>query len=79
MYEKLQEDRYPDEELQTYITNLGNYMVSHSEMADEPWTFTVLESPPFSFDLALYELFFILKLSEVVLGTLFHMWKLLTL
>ncbi|MFK7733437.1 MAG: M48 family metalloprotease [Pseudomonadales bacterium] len=42
-YEKLNsEARYPDEELQAYVTKLGNYMVSHSEMADEEWTFTVI-------------------------------------
>lgn len=43
-YEKLNsEARYPDEELQAYVTKLGNYMVSHSEMSDEKWTFTVID------------------------------------
>lgn len=43
-YEKLNgEARYPDEELQAYVTRLGNYMVSHSEMSDEKWTFTVID------------------------------------
>ncbi len=43
-YEKLNsEARYPDEELQAYVSKLGNYMVSHSEMADEEWTFTVID------------------------------------
>lgn len=44
VYEKLNsEARYPDEELQAYVTKLGNYMVSHSEMSDEKWTFTVID------------------------------------
>ncbi len=45
-YEKLNsESRYPDEELQAYVSKLGNLMVSQSEMADEKWTFTVLNDP----------------------------------
>lgn len=36
---------YPDKELQAYINDLGQLLVSHSELADMEWRFTVLDNP----------------------------------
>ncbi len=38
-------DIYEDEKLQAYIERLGNEIVAQSEMADEKFTFTLLDSP----------------------------------
>jgi predicted Zn-dependent protease len=34
---------YPDEDLQTYVRNLGSNLASHSERPKLPWTFRVLD------------------------------------
>ncbi|MFK8020705.1 MAG: M48 family metalloprotease [Pseudomonadales bacterium] len=36
---------YPDEELQAYVRDIGNRLASHSDLADKPWRFTVLDDP----------------------------------
>ncbi len=36
---------YPDEELQKYVSDLGNKLAAHSELPDIDWTFTVLDDP----------------------------------
>jgi len=37
--------RYPDDELQTYVTGIGTKLAAASEKPNLPWTFTVVDDP----------------------------------